>query len=66
MAADDDECNEIIAAARAAKHHHEAASGKPEPSRKRNWDAAAIGVGAAIGSAAVAAAVIFANRGKKK
>jgi hypothetical protein len=66
--ADDEETNEIIDAARAHKRHSEAAADKPEPSRKRNWDATAIGVGvgAAIGSAALTAALLFANRGKKK
>jgi hypothetical protein len=66
--ADEEDYNEIIDAARAHKNHSDAAADKPEPSHKRHWDTTAIGVGvgAAIGSAALAAALLFANRGKKK
>lgn len=57
--------NEIMAAARAAKARKDAADKTPEPAKVRTWQIAAIGAG--IGSAALAAAVLFANRnGRKK
>ena len=56
--------NEIMAAARAAKERAEAAAGTPEPARLSKWGIAAIGAG--VGSAAVAAAVLYANRNKKR
>jgi len=57
--------NEIMAEARAAKARKDAAATTPEPSKGLHWQIAAIGAG--IGSAALAAAVIYANRnGKKK
>jgi len=59
-----DEENEIMAAARAAKARKDAAAGTPEPAKGRNWQIAAIGAG--IGSAALAAAVLYANRNRKK
>lgn len=64
--APDEPENEILAAAKAAKARKEAADATPEPSKIRTWELAAIGAG--IGSAAVAAALIYANRsgGKSK
>jgi hypothetical protein len=59
-----DEENEIMAAARAHKARSEAAAKTPEPGKLTNWGIAAIGAG--IGSAALAAAVLYANRNKKK
>jgi hypothetical protein len=59
-----EEENEIMAAARDAKARRDAAAKTPEPGKLTNWGLAAIGAG--IGSAAVAAAVIYANRNKKK
>ena len=61
--ADSDESNEIIAATRAAKRHREAAANTPEPARNRVWPIAAAGV--AIGSAALAAALLYAKQRKK-
>jgi hypothetical protein len=56
--------NEIMAAARAAKERKEAVANKPEPGKLSNWGIAVIGAG--VGSAAVAAAVLYANRNKKR
>jgi len=61
--AEDDDSNEIIAATRAAKRHQEAAAGTPEPAGGRVWPIAAAGV--AIGSAALAAALLYAKQRKK-
>lgn len=55
--------NEIMAAARIAKEREEGARRTQEP-RLNKWGMAAIGAG--IGSAAVAAALIYANRNKKR
>lgn len=54
-----DEENEILKAARDAKAREDAA--KANQSSKR-WPIAKIGLGVGIGSAAIAAAVLFANR----
>ncbi len=59
-----DQPNEILEAAAAAKARQDAAAGTKDPSTKSHWPMRIIGVG--IGSAAVAAAVLFANAGKKK
>lgn len=56
--------NEIMAAARAARERQKGAEGTPEPAKLSKWGIAAIGAG--VGSAAVAAAVLYANRGKKR
>lgn len=56
--------NEIMATARAAKAHKDAAAKTPEPSKRRTWQIAAIGAG--IGSAALTAALLYANRHRKK
>lgn len=56
--------NEIMAAAREAKARQVAAENTPEPARLSKWGIAAIGAG--VGSAAVAAAVLYANRNKRK
>lgn len=61
--ADDEDSNEILAATRAAKRHKEAAAGTPEPARNRVWPIAAAGV--AIGSAAIAAALLYTRQRKK-
>ena len=53
--------NEILRAARDAKAREDAA--KAAQGKKR-WPIAKIGLGVGIGSAAVAAAVLFANRDK--
>ena len=58
-----DEPNEILAAVAAAKARKDAAAATADPARKSRWPMRIIGVG--IGSAAVAAAVLFANSGKK-
>ncbi len=61
---DDTEENEIMAAAREARARRRGAENTPEPARLSKWGIAAIGAG--IGSAAVAAALIYANRNKKR
>lgn len=58
-----DEPNEILAAVADAKARKEAAAGTRDPAARSRWPMRIIGVG--IGSAAVAAAVLFANSGKK-
>lgn len=63
MSLADDDSNEIIAATRAAKRHREAAASTPEPAINRVWPIAAAGV--AIGSAALAAALLYAKQRKK-
>ncbi|MBI0475427.1 hypothetical protein D9601_08700 [Sphingomonas sp. MA1305] len=58
-----DQPNEILAAAAAAKASGSAAQAHTaDPAKKGHWPMRIIGVG--IGSAAVAAAVLFANSGK--
>ena len=59
-----EEENEIMAAARMARERQKGAEGTPEPARLSKWGMAAIGAG--IGSAAVAAALLYANRNKKR
>lgn len=59
--------NEITAAAQRAKEAAEAAKETADPPQKTRWsNAATIGVAAGIGSAAVAAAWLYASRGRKK
>ena len=59
-----DQPNEILEAAAATKAQQDAAAQAKVHGRKSHWPMRIIGVG--IGSAAVAAAVLFANSGKKK
>ena len=64
----DDQPNEIVAAAAAMKAQAEAAAGNAAGAiadKTRNWPLAKIGLGVGIGSAAISAAVLFANRRKK-
>lgn len=61
---DEPEENEIMAAAREAKAREKGAAKTPEPAHLSNWGFAAIGAG--VGSAAVAAAMLYANRNKKR
>ncbi|MCR5871383.1 MULTISPECIES: hypothetical protein [unclassified Sphingomonas] len=56
--------NEITAAARQAREIAERAEGTPKPGDAKKWPLAQIGIG--IGSAALAAAVIYAARSRKK
>jgi hypothetical protein len=56
--------NEIVTAARDAKARKDAAKGKDGEARAKRWHIGQLGLGAAIGSAAVAAAVLFSNRDK--
>ncbi len=58
----DEIANEITAAARAARETAERAQGTPQPGEDRKWPLGKIGIG--IGSAALAAAVIYAARRK--
>jgi hypothetical protein len=61
-----DDCpNEITAAARDAREHDVAAAPLKEAHRKRNrWPIASIGFG--IGSAALGAAMLYADRNRSK
>ncbi|MBA4762766.1 hypothetical protein [Sphingomonas sp.] len=60
----DEIANEITAAARHAREVAERAEGTPKPGDAKKWPLAKIGIG--IGSAALAAAVIYAARNRKK
>ncbi len=68
MTDDTTEPNEILATVAAAKAHESAATGKgEEQARARRWQLGKTWLGVGIGSAAVAAAVLFANsRGENK
>lgn len=60
-----DETNEILAAARDAKARKERAKGRDD--MKTNWTTVgAIGLGVGIGSAALAAALLYGGRGRTK
>ena len=65
---DDKAENEIITAAQDAKARKSAVGANPEPPAAANpakrWPIAAMGFG--IGSAALAAALLYANRSKKR
>lgn len=61
----EDAPNEILAAARAAKTQSDAAA-KALADKAGHWPIGKIGLGVGIGSAAVAAAVLFANRSRPK
>lgn len=57
-----DEPNEILAAAAAAKQAKAAAKGAEKDRKVRGWNLGKIGLGVGIGSAAVAAAVLFTRK----
>ncbi len=57
-----DQPNEILAAAAAAKQREVAAEGAKRAERQRRWNLGQIGLGVGIGSAAVAAAVLFTRK----
>ena len=59
-----EEPNEILEVAAAAKSHEEGAAEAKRAKEKRGWNLGRIGLGVGIGSAALAAAVLFANKGK--
>lgn len=59
----DEIANEITAAVRAARETAERAEGTPQPNEGKKWPLTRIGIG--IGSAALAAAVIYAARTRK-
>ena len=59
-----EEENEIMATVRAAKERQKGAEGTPEPAKLSKWGMAALGAG--IGSAAIAGALLYANRNKKR
>lgn len=61
---DEDDANEILAATREAKEHREAAAVTADPAKAKRWPIATIGLG--IGSAAVVAALLYANRSRQK
>ena len=56
--------NEILAAAAAAKARRDGAAEARDQARRKHWPLRILGVG--IGSAAIAAAVLFGNSGKKQ
>lgn len=56
--------NEITEAARIARETAERAEGTPQPNEGKKWPLAKIGLG--IGSAALAAAVIYAARSRNQ
>ncbi|WP_423604357.1 hypothetical protein [Sphingomonas sp. MS122] len=60
----DEIANEITEAARIARETAERAEGTPKPGEGKKWPLAKIGLG--IGSAALAAAVIYAARSRNK
>lgn len=60
----DEIANEITAAARATREAAERAQGTRKPGDDKKWPLGKIGIG--IGSAALAAAVIYAARTRKK
>ena len=61
----DEQPNEILASVAAAKAREDAGAQKAEDrARDRRWQLGKLGLGVGIGSAAVAAAVLFANRRK--
>lgn len=62
---DPDTPNEILASVKAAKDQAAAVAEKTA-AKTKGWPLAKIGLGVGIGSAAVAAAVLFANRSKTK
>jgi hypothetical protein len=57
-----DQPNEILAAAAAAKQHETAAEKAKRARHDRGWDLGKIGLGVGIGSAAIAAAVLFTRK----
>jgi hypothetical protein len=57
-----DQPNEILAAAAAAKQHETAAEKAKRAQQTRGWDLGKIGLGVGIGSAAIAAAVLFTRK----
>ena len=60
--AEDHPTNEIVAAAQDAKAREHKVKRGP---KKDHWPLKAIGLGVGIGSAAVAAAMLYANRDKR-
>lgn len=65
----EDAPNEILAAAKEAKDHAVAAAEATAASiqdKTRNWPMGKIGLGVGIGSAAIAAAVLYGTRNKSK
>lgn len=61
---DQDDTNEILAATRSAKAQREAAAASGDDAKAKRWPIATIGLG--IGSAAIAAALLYANRSRQK
>ena len=61
----DQEPNEIVAAAKHHKAAEQRAGSKDVKDAGKSWPIGAIGLGVGIGSAAVAAAMMFAGRNKK-
>ena len=61
---DHEDANEIIAETRAIEQLRAAAAAMTESARAKRWPLATIGLG--IGSAAVVAALLYANRNRKK
>jgi homoserine kinase len=66
MMTDQPELNEVAAAARDAKRAADAVLDAKQPSKGQHWPLVPIGVGLGIGSAALAAAMLYANAERKK
>jgi homoserine kinase len=66
MMTDQPELNEVAAAARDAKRAADAVADAKQPSKGQHWPLVPIGVGLGIGSAALAAAMLYANAERKK
>ena len=60
-----DEINEIEEAARDAKRVRDAAAKTKPDAKSDHWPIAQVAIGVGVGSAAIAAAFLFANRSKK-
>lgn len=58
--------NEVEAACQEAKRVREAAAGTSDAERPKRWPAVPISIGVGIGSAALTAALLYANRSRTK
>jgi hypothetical protein len=64
--ADETKPNEIVAAAQHAKAQAETAKAAERERKQGDWPIAAIGIGVGVGSAALTAALLYANRHRGK
>lgn len=68
--ADQDDCrNEITELASSCKHTRDQLKDAPDPAvaeaKRSHWQSGALAIGIGVGSAALAAALIYANRNKR-